>query len=329
MSVKYHDYYETLGVPRNASEEEIRKAFRKQARKYHPDVNPGDKAAEEKFKEINEAYEVLSDPEKRKRYDRLGADWKSGADFTPPPGWEGAADFEDIFGNRAEGFSDFFEMLFGRMGGRSARAGSRDVEAELELALEDADRGARQTITLQVAELCPECQGTGRKGKSVCPGCRASGVINRMKSLQVNIPPGMRDGSVIRLAGQGSPGTGGSAPGDLYLHIRLRPHPLFKPSGDDVRMELPVSPWEAALGARVNVPTLSGSVDMTIPAGSQTGRQLRLRGQGLRRRDGGRGDQYVTLKIVNPPHISPAERELFKKMADISGFNARDLMKHR
>ncbi len=329
MAVKFQDYYQTLEVPRNASEEEIRKAFRKMARKYHPDVNPQDKSAEEKFKQINEAYEVLSDPEKRKRYDRLGADWKSGADFTPPPGWEatGSADFGDLFGGEGAGnFSDFFEMLFGARQGRAGTAARRqDVEAELELPLEEADRGTTQMITLQVTEICPDCRGAGVKDKRRCPTCQGAGAVTRPKSLQVSIPPGMREGSVIRLAGQG--GGNSSPPGDLYLHIKLKPHPIFTPSGDDIHMELPVSPWEAALGTRVNVPTLNGSVDMTIPEGSQSGRQLRLRGQGMRRRQGGRGDQYVKLKIVNPPRINSAERDLFRKLASESRFDPRELMR--
>jgi len=334
MAVKFQDYYQTLEVPRNAGAEEIRKAFRKMARKHHPDVNPQDKSAEEKFKQVNEAYEVLSDPEKRNKYDRLGENWKSGADFTPPPGWEGmrteGADIGDVFGGGAGNFSDFFETLFGGRYGRGWAGGStrgHDIEAELELPLKEADQGTTQTITLQATEICPECHGTGAKDKRPCPTCRSAGVVNRPKSLQVNIPPAVREGSVIRLAGQGESGGNGTPPGDLYLHIRLRPDPVFTPSGDDIQIELPISPWEAALGARVSVPTLNGSVDMTIPEGSQSGRRLRLRGQGLRRRDGGRGDQYVKLKIVNPTRINSTERDLFQKLAFESRFNPRDLMK--
>lgn len=337
MAVKFQDYYQTLEVPRNATEQELRKAFRRLARKYHPDVNPKDKTAEEKFKQVNEAYEVLSDPEKRKKYDRLGANWKSGSDFTPPPGWEGmrsgggsaGADFGDMFGGGRGDFSDFFETLFGRRGGGQATGKARrnDIEAELELPLEQANRGSRQTITLQTTEICPDCHGTGQKDRKPCPTCHGAGAATRPKSLQVNIPAGARDGSVIRLAGQGESGGDGNPRGDLYLKIRLQPHPVFKPSGDDIQMELPVSPWEAALGAKVSVPTLDGPVDMTIPAGSQSGRQLRLRGQGMQRRDGGRGDQYVKLKIVNPPHIDSTMRDLFQKLAAESRFDARELMK--
>ena len=351
MAVQFRDYYEALGVNTNASEDEIKSAFRKQARKYHPDVNPGDKSAEEKFKEINEAYEVLSDPEKRKRYDTLGPNWKAGEEFRPPPGWQQESrvdfgDMGDIFGGAggmggagAGGFSDFFETLFGggRRAGRSRRGGAgfsmrgRDIEAEIELTLEEAHRGGRRSISLQTVESCPDCRGTGTKdGKAVCSTCRGAGVVQRPKTLEVTIPPGVRDGSVIRLAGQGEPGANGGPPGDLLLRARLRPHRLFDLTGDnDVQVELPVAPWEAALGARVSVPTLEGPVEMTIPAGTQAGQRLRLRGQGLNRRDGRRGDQYAKLKIVNPPRLTSAERELFEKLRDAARFDARELMPNR
>ena len=236
MAVKFKDYYEVLGVPRTASEDEIRKTYRKLARKYHPDVNPNDKSAEEKFKEINEAYEVLSDADKRKRYDALGENWKAGADFTPPPGAQnGRVDFTgfgDAFAGArgARDFSDFFESLFGRRGTRSSadfRMPAQDIEADISLTLEEAHRGGKRNITLQTS-------GT-----------------DRMKSLEVTIPPGVRDGTAIRLAGQGEPGTNGGPPGDLYLHVRIEPHPLFEiVGGSDVQIEFPVAPWEVALGAR-------------------------------------------------------------------------------
>jgi len=317
MAVKFRDYYDVLGLARTATDDEIKKAYRTLARKYHPDVNPGDKTAEEKFKELNEAYAVLSDPEKRKRYDQLGANWKTGSDFTPPPGWEYAhenyEDLGDIFGaagagRGATGFSDFFESLFG--GRRGTRAGpgpgfamrGADIEAEIVLTLEEAHRGVTRSITLQ--------SPTGPK------------------TLDVTIPAGVREGSVIRLAGQGMPGTGNAPAGDLLLHVRLRPHPLFTVVGEsDIQIELPVAPWEAALGARVTVPTLDGSVEMTIPAGSQGGQQLRLRDQGLRQRQGGRGAEYVRLRIVNPPRLTESEKELYEKMAKASRFNARELLR--
>jgi DnaJ-class molecular chaperone len=338
MAVQFRDYYEVLGVPKAATEGAIKTAYRKLARKYHPDVNPGDKSAEEKFKEINEAYEVLSDADKRKRYDQLGPDWKAGQDFRPPPEWEGAqggfSDFGDLFGgSRSEGrFSDFFESLFG--GRRTGRGGAgfvmrgQDVEAEIPLTLEEAHRGVKRSITLQVAETCPDCRGSGSKdGKTVCPTCRGAGVIHRPKSLEVNIPAGVRDGSVIRLAGQGEPGTNNAPAGDLFLRVRMQPHRLFDIVGDnDVQLELPVAPWEAALGAKIPVPTLDGPVEMKISAGAQGGQRLRLRGRGLNRRGGGRGDEYVKLKIVNPAQLTPKEKELFEKLAAESRFNARELV---
>ena len=339
MAVKFRDYYEVLGVPKTATEDEIKKAYRKLARKHHPDVNPGDKSAEERFKELNEAYEVLSDPDKRKRYDQLGQNWKAGQDFTPPPGWENVrVDYGDFGGGFGTGggsadFSDFFESMFG--GRRAGRAGAgagfsmrgQDVEAEISLTLEDAHRGTSRNITLQLTEVCPECRATGTKDGKVCPTCRGAGVVRRPKSLDVTIPAGVRDGSVIRLAGQGEPGSNGAGAGDLYLRVRLEPHPLFTVVGeDDIQLELPIAPWEAALGAKVAVPTLDGSVELTIPAATQAGRRLRLRGQGLNRRGGGRGDVYVKVKIVIPPKLTDKERELFEKLAAESRFNARELM---
>jgi DnaJ-class molecular chaperone len=204
----------------------------------------------------------------------------------------------------------------------------QDIEAEIPLTLEEAHRGGTRSITLQVTEPCPECRGSGTKdGKSACPRCRGAGVIRRPKSFDVTIPRGVRDGSVIRLAGQGEPGTNGGPPGDLFLRVRIQPHRLFEIVGeDDVQVELPVAPWEAALGTKVTVPTLDGSVEMTIPAGTQGGQRLRLRRQGLNRRGGGRGDQYVKLKIVIPPKLTPKDRELFEKLAAESRFNPRELM---
>ncbi|HXG67350.1 MAG TPA: J domain-containing protein [Blastocatellia bacterium] len=329
MAVKFRDYYEILGVKRDAKEDEIRQAFRKLARKYHPDVNPGDKTAEEKFKEINEAYEVLSDPEKRKRYDRLGPNWKDGAEFTPPPGWGRVnVDFGDvgeIFSGG--GFSDFFETLFG--GGRATQTRTRrrrgqDAEAEITLPLERAHRGGVHKITVQAARTCPTCNGAGQSGGNVCPTCRGQGQVLAPKTIDVNIPPGARDGSVIKLAKQGQPGTGGGEPGDLYIRIRVSPHPRFTVSGDDVTVEVPIAPWEAVFGATIEVPTIDGKAEMKVPAGTQGGKRLRLRGQGLNKRGGGRGDQYVRLKIVVPPHPNEKEKQLYKQLSEISRFNPRE-----
>src|SRR5262245_20416340 len=338
MAVKFKDYYEVLGVPRTASAEDIRKEYRKLARKYHPDVNPGDKSAEERFKDINEAYEVLSDSEKRRKYDELGPNWRAVADFTPPPGWQqpGRAtfhDFSEVLGGQG-GFSDFFESLFGSRGGPGPGRGraaypvrGENVDAEIQLTLEEAHHGATRGITFHAAESCTNCSGTGVKDGKPCPACRGTGVIHRRKSLDVTIPPGVRNSSVIRLAGQGEPGISGGPPGDLRLHVRLKPHRLFHLLDDDnLEIELPVAPWEAVLGAAVPVPTLDGNVEMTIRPGMQAGQRLRLRGQGMNRRAGGRSDLYARLKIVNPPKLTPKEKELYEKLAAESRFDARELL---
>lgn len=333
MAVQFRDYYEVLDVAKSATEDEIKTAYRKLARKHHPDVNPGDKSAEEKFKEINEAYAVLSDADKRKRYDQLGQNWKAGEEFRQPPGWgDTHVEYGDLFGRgRSQGgFSDFFESLFG---GRSARGGAgfalrgQDAEAEIALTLEQAHRGMKRNITLEVMETCADCRGTGSKGNDLCPICRGAGFLRRPKSLEVTIPAGVRDSSIIRLAGQGEPGANGAPAGDLLLHVQIQPHRLFNVVGEnDVQIEMPVAPWEAALGTNIPVPTLDGPVQMKIPADAQGGQRLRLRGRGLNRRGGGRGDEYVKLKIVNPPKLAPKERELFEQLAAESRFNARESM---
>ncbi len=307
MAVGYKDYYAVLGVPRNAGLDDIKTAYRKLARQLHPDVNPGDRKAEEKFKDVSEAYEVLSDPQKRSRYDELGPDWQAGPP-PPPPRGGGArmeyGDLGDLFGGAAGGgarFSDFFESLFGserQRGGERFTFSSRgaDVEAETPITLEEAHRGARRRIDLPTGPL------------------------------EVNIPAGARDGSVIRVRGAGEPGSGSGQPGDLYVRVRLEPRPPFTVMGDDVEIELPVAPWEAALGTKVNVPTLDGQVQMNIPAGSQGGQRFRLKGQGLTRRGGGRGDQYVRLRIVLPDQLTERQRELMRQLAAESGFNPRERM---
>ena len=343
MAVKTSDYYEVLGVGRGASDGDIKTAYRKLARKHHPDLNPGDKAAEERFKELQEAYDVLSDAEKRKLYDRHGENWRAAGQGggTPPPGWEraqaggggggpqaGGFDFSgfDFGGGGAGGFD--FEDLFGRVGrgrggGRRTRRGS-DVEAELELSLEEAHRGGRRTLQMQAAETCPTCQGTGvTSDNKTCPTCGGAGQVLRPKTVEVNIPAGVRDGQTLRLAGQGGAGANGASAGDLYLRIRLRPHPVFNVRGDDLEVELPVAPWEAVLGAKVEVPTIDGKAEVTVPAGAQSGQRLRLRGQGLNKRKGGRGDEYVRLKIVVPKEPSDEERRLFEELKRVSRFNPR------
>lgn len=320
MSVKFQDYYEILGVGRDASENEIKKAYRKLARKYHPDVNK-DKGAEEKFKQINEAHEVLKDPEKRKLYDQLGPDWQAGQDFKPPPGWENVH-FEFGSGPQAEafhfggGFSDFFEALFGGSmgGGGAARARQaswvmrgQDHEAQIEISLEDAYGGATRTITLKGHEVDPQGQ-----------------VHPTVQNIQVKIPPGVTDGTRIRLAGKGGEGMGGGPRGDLYLKVHMEPHPRFTIDGHNLQVEVPVAPWEAALGATVQVVTMDGTVNLKIPPGAQSGQKLRLRGKGFPKKGGERGDLIARLKIVVPKDLTAKEKELFAEMAKVSSFNPRE-----
>jgi curved DNA-binding protein len=320
MSVKFRDYYESLGVARDASDDVIKKAYRKAARKFHPDLNPGNKPAEEKFKEINEAYEVLSDKEKRRRYDALGRNWKSGMDFTPPPGGGQYSvrveDLGDLFGGGrgggygggfgGGGFSDFFEALFGgaRPGGAGFPSSTRggDVESEVTVTLEEAHRGTSRAVRVPI-------EGRGRTG---------------VESFTVNVPRGVQDGSVIRVPAKGGSGRGGGARGDMYLRVRIAPHERFRlRDGGDVEVDLPIAPWEAVLGAKVEVPTLDGPVEMSIPARSQGGGVLRLKEKGAALPNGGRGDQYVRLRIVVPPKPSDKEIDLLKKLASESKFDAR------
>jgi curved DNA-binding protein len=342
MAANIKDYYEVLGVARGASDDEIKKAYRKNARQFHPDLNPGDKSAEDRFKQLQQAYDVLSNPEDRKLYDEYGDNWravKAGAG-APPPGWQqpptggpragepsGGFDFSDFeFGGfRPGGGFDIFEEIFSRGGrGRATRSTrGRDVEATLELSLEEAHRGGRRTLQMQVAQVCPTCDGTGVKDGKTCTTCGGAGEVLRPKTIDVNIPAGVRDGSTVRLAGQGGAGSNGNEPGDLYLHIRLRPHPRFRVDGDDLEVDLPIAPWEASLGAKVEAPTIDGKVELTIPAGTNTGQRLRLRGQGLNKRKGGRGDEYARVKIVVPKELSAEERRLYEELQQTSRFDPR------
>lgn len=340
MAAKTKDYYEVLGVSRTASADEIKTAYRKLARKFHPDLNPGDKAAEERFKELQEAYDTLSDAENRKLFDKYGENWRAvkQGGGEPPPGWEGARtasgpasggfDFSGFdFGGTGggAGFDIFEEIFSGGGGGRRGRRRERgeDVEAQLELSLEEAHRGGRHTLRMQTAEICPTCNGTGLVSDKTCQTCGGAGQVLKPKSIEVNIPAGVRDGSTVRLAGQGGAGMNGTQPGDLYLRIRLRPHPVFLVRGDDLEIELPIAPWEAVLGTKVEVPTIDGKVDLTIPAGAQNGQRLRLRGQGLNKRGGGRGNEYVRLKIATPKDISDEERRLYEELKRVSNFDPR------
>ncbi len=305
--MEYKDYYKILGVDRGASQDEIKRAFRKLARKYHPDVSK-EPNAEERFKEVGEAYEVLKDPEKRAAYDRLGTQWREGQEFRPPPFWEREFEFGGggFTGADTSGFSDFFESLFGRgwPGFRPRRARGEDLRARLRIDLEEAYSGTTRRIDLQV----PEMDEHGN-------------VRTRPHRLNVHIPKGVLAGQRIRLAGEGGAAPAGGAPGDLYLELELAPHPLYRVEGRDVYLELPVTPWEAALGAHVAVPTLGGRVDLKIPPGSQTGRRLRLRGRGLPGHPA--GDQYVVLRIETPPADTETARALYRRMEQEMAFDPR------
>lgn len=344
MPVEFKDYYQTLGVPRTASLEEINKAFRTLARQYHPDVakEKNKKVAEEKFKEINEAHEVLSDPEKRKKYDELGADWKEGAGFRPPPGGASYRTYRSQSGPEGmhrgfefggTGFSDFFEQFFG--GARGAGRGGgfeetemdagrgRDIEAVLMVTLEEAMNGAVRSISLRRNVPCAECQGTGAKGRSVCPRCRGTGEVSTTQNHKVKIPAGVRDGQRLRVHGQGEPGEGGGAAGDLYLRVRLAGHPDFRVEGGDLYHDLDLAPWEAALGTSVSVPALNGPLKIKIPPGTQNGQLLRVKGRGLTGRDGGRGDLFVVARIQMPRESSEREKGLWRQLAAESPFKPR------
>jgi curved DNA-binding protein len=320
MPVQYKDYYESLGVPRTATADEIKKSFRKLARQHHPDVAKEKKKSEEKFKEINEAYEVLSDADKRKKYDELGANWKSGAEFRPPPGYGGfggghafrggrsvnTEDFETHFGGT--GFSDFFEQMFGGARrdtggfgeGRGQQFAERgaDIEGDIMVTLEEVMHGSVREVNVR--------HPVGRTVKT--------------ETHQVKIPPGVTEGQKLRLAGRGEHGSGGGAAGDLYLRVRLAKHPDFDVDEHNLIHELELAPWEAALGAEIFVPTLTGRVKIKIAPGTQSGQKLRVRGRGLPPS----GDLIVVTKIIVPAKISDAEKKLWEQLARESKFNPRD-----
>lgn len=315
--MKFKDYYEALGVPRSATQDEIKHAYRKLARKFHPDVSK-EPEAEARFKELGEAYAVLKDPEKRVAYDQVGSQWKSGQDFQPPPGWDAGFEFSggspDFAGDGGAQFSDFFETLFGRQGqhaqgqrpGRHAQG--QDHHARVLIDLQDAYRGAQRSITLRMPAL--DAQGH---------------VTTQERTLAVNIPKGVRAGQHLRLAGQGGPGLGQGPAGDLYLEIAFNPHSQFRVDGRDVYMDLPLAPWEAALGASINTPTPEGSVQLTIPPGSIAGRKLRLKGRGIPGTPA--GDLYVVMSISLPPADSDKTRKAYEAMAQAFDFNPRQHLK--
>jgi curved DNA-binding protein len=313
MAIDFKDYYEILGVGKDASQDQIRRAYRKLARKHHPDINKSPDA-EENFKELNEAYEVLGDPEKRKKYDQLDSSWQAGYETGPPPGWEGVrfSYSTDDIGQ----FSDFFQTLFGGgwgawreaepRGGATRRQRGRDHESEIEISLEEAYHGARKTIDLERIEV----GGDGRP-------------VRVRKSYGVKIPRGITGGSLIRLAGQGGEGSGGGPPGDLYLRVRIRPDSRFAVHDHDLTSTVDISPWEAALGAKITVPTVDGKVSMTIPPGTQSGQTFRLRGKGMPIGVASHGDMLVTTRVVVPTRLTEKEKRLFEELARESRFQPR------
>lgn len=324
MSVSFQDYYEILGVARGADAKEIKTKYRKLARQYHPDLQTGDKKkeSEEKFKRVNEAYEVLSDPEKRSKYDRLGANWQMGQDFEPPPG-AGNPRFHQGGERFSGGFSDFFETIFNSGGGFSPGGGRRrprgpvkgeDRETEIELTLEEAYHGGEKTVQLAAGSVCSECGGTGHNGEGFCTRCGGTGVNRTQTTLSIKIPPGVRDASRIRLRNQGGEGTGGGKRGDLYLTVRLASHPQFVLNGSDLETEVVLRPDQAVLGDMVAVPTLDGTVRMKVPPGVRAGTKLRLKGKGWPDQ-AARGDEYVKVIIDLPADLGDAERDLYKRLA--------------
>ena len=326
----YKDYYKILGVERGASADDIKKAFRKLARKYHPDVNPGDKKAEEKFKEINEAYEVLSDTDKRKKYDTLGPNWQEQFGFNPGTARRGSPfggrtsqfDYDSMAGGSQ--FSDFFETLFGRSGTGTRtrtsdmrrRAGD-NIEQPVEVTLQEAYAGGVRTFNVQSSEICTTCKGTGDVGGKNCPTCNGQGMIPRNKKLQVKIPAGVDNGSRIRVAGEGQQGIGGGQRGDLYLVISVKLDPAFERKGDDLYVDIEVDLVTAMLGGTVPVPTPDGrKLMLTIPPETQNGRLFRLSGKGMPRlRSEGSGTLFARVKVKLPMQLSPEERVLFEKLA--------------
>lgn len=308
--MEFRDYYDILEIKRDAAQDEIKRAYRKLARKYHPDVSR-ESDAEERFKQVGEAYEVLKDPEKRMAYDQLGANWQAGQDFNPPPDWDQGFEFHDAGFSDAQ-FSDFFESLFGRSGpGRSSthghdnfRARGMDSHAKVLIDLEDAYSGGSRVLTLKHSEL-------GADGRPIL----------KERTLNVRIPKGVRQGQHIRLAHQGGSGIGEGEAGDLYLEIEFARHPFYHVEGKDVYMNLPVTPWEAALGAKIKIPTPSGTVDLKIPPNSVSGRKLRLKGRGIPAKQA--GDLFVLSQITLPPANSESAKKAYREFEQAIDFNPR------
>ncbi len=307
--MQYKDYYKIMGLSRTATQDEVKRAYRKLARKYHPDVSK-EKDAEAKFKELGEAYEVLHDPQKRAAYDKLGSNWKAGEDFRPPPNWDEGFEFKGGFADGG-GFSDFFEQLFGRTGFHPSgqeqhgfHVRGQDSHAKIYIDLEDSIHGATRSISLSSPQM--DAQGYMQV---------------KHRSLSIKIPKGIKPGQHIRLAGQGDPGSGGGKAGDLLLEIAFNSHPLYRFSDTDIYLDLPVTPWEAALGAKIKVPTPEGSVDLKIPPNSRQGTKLRLKGRGLPAKTP--GDFFVVLQIALPPADTERAKAVYQKMQQELDFNPR------
>ncbi|MDD5039032.1 MAG: DnaJ C-terminal domain-containing protein [Dehalococcoidales bacterium] len=319
------DYYNILGVTRSATEREIKQAYRRLARKYHPDVNPGNKSAEAKFKEINEAYEVLSNTEKRLKYDKFGDQWQYADQFAQAekqqaPNWEfnrgstTSSRFEESDLERL--FGDLFKGRTTGPRGRTKRG--RDIDYPVEVTLEEAYSGTNRILSLEAEEPCTVCSGTGRIRNARCAACRGSGMVTRMKRLEVKIPPGVGDGSRVRIAGKGEPGYGGGSSGDLYLVISVRPHQLFERKGDDLYVDVSVPLVVAMLGGEVQVSTLKGKLALRIPPETQNGRSLRLAEQGMPHLgNSSRGDLLARVRVVLPGNLSAEEKKLFEQLSQL------------
>ena len=327
IAVANKDYYQILGVSRNASEKEIKQAYRRLARKHHPDLNPGDKSAEARFKEINGAYEVLSNPEKRKKYDQFGDKWEYADQFARAGGREGVRwDFGNggttfEYGDVSE-FGDVFSGLFGGagIGSRMKRGPQRgqDMESPVEVSLEEAYHGSTRVVELQTAEPCAACGGTGRVGNRVCTICSGAGMKAIPRRLEVKIPTGVKDGSKIRIAGEGGPGRGGSSKGDIYLVVKVLPHQLYERKGDDLYIEVSVPLATAMVGGEVRLPTLSGNLSLRIPAETQNGKVFRLAGKGMPQLGiAGYGSLFAKVKVVLPTNLTDEERKLFERLRSL------------
>jgi DnaJ-class molecular chaperone len=338
MAVDFKDYYKILGVDRKADDKTIKSAYRRLARKYHPDVAKT-KDATERFKEVSEAYEVLSDPDKRRRYDSLGPDWQRYTQAPPgaPPGGGFRVEYGGDAGNLGD-FSDFFRSIFGDLGAH-ARRGSRsggirfdegfdrsprgaDVEAGVEISLDEAFHGARKTFAMDLEEPCAVCQGAGNVQGKPCAACGGGGWQRAHRQVDVKIPAGVKSGQRVRVSGEGTGAPG--ARGDLYLSVTVAAHPFFERKGDDVHLTLPITAPEAALGTSIEVPTLRGKVSMKVPPATSSGRTFRLPGYGMPRlKGGGAGDQFVAVKIVMPSELTSEERELYEKLKALRSDNPR------